>query len=175
MTRLPELNQRDLVPEDARPVFDEIMASRGRITPTFGVMLHSPQVAQRAAHLGTYMRFESSLEVPHRELAALAAAHLCQCAYEWGQHQAPARTHGVSEAAIAALGSDGPLGDLDPTEALIISFARQILTTHQLEEATFAAARERFGDRGAVDLTATLGYYSMIACILNAAGVPAAQ
>ena len=175
MTRLPELNRRELLPADAQPTFDEIMASRGRITPTFGVMLHSPHVAQRAAHLGTYMRFESSLEVPQRELAALAAAHLCKCAYEWGQHQAPARTHGVSEAAIAALGGDGPLDGLDATEALIISYARQILTTHEVDEATFTAARARFGDRGAVDLTATLGYYSMIACILNAAGVPAAQ
>ena len=104
MTRLPELNRRELLPADAQPTFDEIMASRGRITPTFGVMLHSPQVAQRAAHLGTYMRFESSLEPPARELAALAAAHLCKCAYEWAAHQGPAREHGVSEAAIAALG-----------------------------------------------------------------------
>ena len=174
MTRMPEMNQRELLPEDARPVFDEIMASRGRITPTFGVMLHSPQVAQRAAHLGTYMRFESTLEVPHRELAALAAAHLCKCAYEFGQHSVAARTHGVSEATIAALAADGPLDGLDATDALIIDYARQILVQHTVDEATFAAARARFGDRGTVDLTATLGYYSMIACVLNAAGVPAA-
>ena len=175
MTRLPELNRRELLPADAQPTFDEIMASRGRITPTFGVMLHSPQVAQRAAHLGTYMRFESSLEPPTRELAALAAAHLCKCAYEWAAHQGPAREHGVSEAAIAALGSDGPLQDVDEPEALIIRYARGILVEHTVDDATFAAARARFGDRGAVDLTATLGYYSMIACILNAAGVEAAK
>lgn len=174
MARLPGLNRRELLPPDAQPVYDEIMASRGRITPTFAVMLHSPQVAQRAAHLGTYMRFESSLDSPARELAALAAAHLCKCAYEWTAHQAPAREHGVSEAAIAALGSDGPLTGLAEAEALIIRFARGILIEHTVDPATFAAARLRFGDRGVVDLTATLGYYSMIACILNATGVEAA-
>lgn len=175
MSRLPLLDQRDLLPEDAYATFDEIMASRGRITPTFGVMLHSPQVAQRAAHLGTYMRFESSLEPAARELAALAAAHLCKCAYEWGQHQAPARTHGVSEAAIAALAEDAPVDGLPEAEALIIRYARQILLDHTVDEETFAAARARFGDRGTVDLTATLGYYSMVACVLNAAGIPAAR
>lgn len=175
MSRIPLIDQREQLPETDRPVFDGIMASRGRITPTFGLMLHSPQVAERAAHLGTYMRFESSLDVPHRELAALAAAHLCKCAYEWGQHQKPARDHGVSEAAISALGTDGTLDGVEAAEALIIRYARQILLDHTVDEATLAAARARFGERGTIDLTATLGYYSMIACILNAGGIPAAQ
>lgn len=173
MSRLPLLDQRDGLPPDAVETFDAILASRGRITPTFGVLLHSPEVASRAGHLGTYVRFESALEPRCRELAALVSAHVSRCAYEEAAHSAGARREGVSEATLEAVLGDAGVDGLDETEALVVRYGRAILVEHAVDDATFEAARARFGERGVVDLTMTVGYYSMIACMLNAAGVGA--
>lgn len=173
MPRVPLLTSRDQVPPAGLEVFDEIVASRGRVTPTFGVMLHSPELSRRVAHLGTLVRFESSLPVAVREMAALTAAHVCRCAYEWGAHQALFRQHGVSEEALDVLVQERPVEGLDPTEALVITFGRQLLRDREVDDATFEAARARFGEQGAIDLAATLGYYSLVGCVLNATGVGA--
>jgi len=173
MPRVPLLNSRELVPEGSLAMFDEIVASRGRVTPTFGVMLHSPELSRRVAHLGTFIRFESSLPVPVREMAALTAAHVCKCAYEWGAHQASSREHGISEGAIEALVQERPVDGLDAMEALVITYGRQLLRDREVDDATFEAAVARFGQQGAIDLSATLGYYSMVGCVLNATGVGA--
>ena len=45
---------------------------------------------------------------------------------------------------------------------------RQLVVDHRIAPATFEEARERLGVRGLVELTATIGYYAMIAAPLNA-------
>jgi 4-carboxymuconolactone decarboxylase len=171
MPRLPMLTTKDQIPPEAQAAFDAIAESRGRVGGPFAVLLHAPEVAARAAHLGTYIRFESGLPAAVRELATVVAAHECACAYEWAAHQRLAREAGVPEATIAAVAGDGDLAALAADDALVVRFGRDLLTRHRVDDATFAAAQARFGARGVVELTATLGYYSMLACALNAADV----
>jgi 4-carboxymuconolactone decarboxylase len=45
---------------------------------------------------------------------------------------------------------------------------RQLLVSHRTDDATIAALRARLGLQGVVELTATIGYYAMLACTLNA-------
>ena len=61
MTRLEQLTKRTDVSEQHQEIFNQIVGSRGRISGPFSVLLHSPEVADRAAHLGAYLRFESVL------------------------------------------------------------------------------------------------------------------
>jgi 4-carboxymuconolactone decarboxylase len=44
----------------------------------------------------------------------------------------------------------------------------QLLVDHRTDDATVAALRAGLGVQGVVDLTATIGYYAMLACTLNA-------
>lgn len=53
-------------------------------------------------------------------------------------------------------------------DAQIISYVQELLRTHRASEATFQALYGRLGEKGLVELTATIGYYSMVACTLNA-------
>ena len=68
---IPAVTDRDQVPEDQRHVWDAIVASRGSVRGPFALLMHSPEVAGRVAHVGTFVRFESSLEATSRELAAM--------------------------------------------------------------------------------------------------------
>ena len=50
----------------------------------------------------------------------------------------------------------------------MIRYGRELLRGKRVSDRTFGAARERFGVQGVTELTATLGYYAMLACALNA-------
>lgn len=53
-------------------------------------------------------------------------------------------------------------------ERLVIRYGRELVRDKRVSDGTFGAARERFGVQGVTELTATLGYYAMLACALNA-------
>src|SRR3970282_115890 len=72
MPRLPEILERDALPEDKREAFDYLLKTRGGVRLPFSPLLHSPDVTQRVAHVGTYIRFESALPAKDRELAAFS-------------------------------------------------------------------------------------------------------
>ena len=57
MARLPNVNRDELKPEDQQ-YFDEIVGSRGSVRGPYGILLHSPQLAARVAHTGTFVRFD---------------------------------------------------------------------------------------------------------------------
>ena len=173
MPRVPEITDRNLVAEDLRHNFDSIVESRGRVGGPFAVLMNSPEAAGRIAHIGTYLRFDNKLAPPLRELAIIAAVREWDCAPEWSAHVALARNEGVSEATIATVGAKGPIDSLAEEERTIVQYVRDLIQTRRVSDATFAAAHAMLGDQGITDLTATTGYYCMIACALNAFEVEA--
>lgn len=166
--RIPLIESKDELPAEHHAAFDLIAQSRGKVAGPFGVLLHSPEVAKRAAHLGAYIRFESALSGVHRELAILATARAMDCRYEWSAHVPLAKKAGVRAEAIAAIRDRRPPAGLAPDEAEIVAYVTGLLRAHRVDEPTFRALRERFGTQGLVELTAAAGYYSMVACVLNA-------
>lgn len=167
MARIPLFTTKENVPSEAHDIFDAIAESRGWIPGPFAVMLNSPQVAGRVAHLGAYLRFESVLSKEERELATLTAAREIDCDYEWSLHVDLSRKAGVRDEAIEIIGNRGSLDQLTEREALIVGYGRELITNHTVSSETFAAAHEAFGDQGVVDLTMTMGYYTMLAFALN--------
>ena len=53
-------------------------------------------------------------------------------------------------------------------EATIIRYSRELLEDKQVTDATFEAVRARWGEKGALELTATMSVYLMNATILRA-------
>ena len=52
-------------------------------------------------------------------------------------------------------------------DAQIVSFVREMIHGHRVSESTYQAIYGRLGEKGMVELTATIGYYAMLACTLN--------
>lgn len=168
MARIHQISTKDEIPADKGHIYDSIVGSRGRVSGPFSVLLHSPEVAGRAAHLGAYLRFESTLSPEDKELAIISAAREFDCEYEWGAHEKLAREAGVRDEAIEVVANKGDLGSLSADESLIVQYARDLLREHRVSAKTFDAALARFGEQGVTELTATVGYYGMLACALNA-------
>ena len=165
MPRLPEIHERDLLPEAHREVFDYLVKTRGAVSNGFSVLLNSPDVAGRIAHVGSYIRFENTLPDKVRELAALTASCEMGNSYEQSIHTRDVANLGISQATIDAVNSKGPLDGLSEEEALPVRAARELIRNHELSDATFAAANRLLGDQGCLDLVATIGYYSMLAIL----------
>ena len=168
MARVPEIETKDGVPEDKWDIFDSIASSRGSVRGPFAVLLNSPEVAGRVAHLGAYIRFESTLSPAERELAIITTSREFDCDYEWSVHETLAREAGVRSDAIDVVANRRDLDSLTEDEATIVRYGREMFQDHRVSDSTFAAAKARFGDQGVTELTATMGYYGMLACALNA-------
>jgi len=168
MPRVPEVLERDAVPESERQFFDLVKESRGEVRLPYSVFLNHPELAYRKLHVGSYVRFDTSLPHNLQELAICTAAREMDCRFEWSAHLPGARRAGASEAALDAIAYKKPLDGLDEEEALPIRFTRQLLQDHRIDGETYAAAVKRFGERGVIELTATIGYYIMSACWMNA-------
>jgi 4-carboxymuconolactone decarboxylase len=167
MARLPSITGKDQVPAKDHAVFDSIVASRGAVQGPFTMFLNSPPVAERVGHLGAYVRFEGSLDMRVRVLAAMTAAREFEAMYVWGAQTGGARRQGVPEATIAAIRDNHSRG-VPPEDAQIIDFTRQLLRKHRVDEALFKAMQARFGNDELVQLTTAIGYYSLLAMTVNA-------
>jgi 4-carboxymuconolactone decarboxylase len=167
MARLPEIQSRDELPEAERGIFDYIEKTRGGVHPPYSYFLHHPELAYRKLHVGSYVRFESSLPRNIAELAICTAAREFDCRFEWAAHAGAAPRAGVSAEAVDVIAHKRDLDGLSEEEALPIRFARELLREHRVSDGTYAAAQELYGTRGVLELGAAVGYYIMSACWMN--------
>ena len=87
--------------------------------------------------------------------------------YEWTAHVRVAREAEVPEEVIDAIRSRGDLAHLDPDDAIIITFVRELLRSNQVSDETFAALREAHDTRWVVELAAVVGHYQFVSSINN--------
>ena len=114
LARLPELSNRATLSPEAQASFDAIAGTRGSVHGPFAMLLHSPELAERAAHLGAYIRFGSQLPDAERELAIITTARSFDCDYEWAAHARIASDVGVSKEAIDIVANREPVSGLFP-------------------------------------------------------------
>jgi len=170
MTRLPKVT-RESLSENNQKHFDYVAGSRGDVSGPFLVLLNSPDVAERIAHVGTYIRFETTLSPELREIAILTVARTWNCQYEWTAHQPIAESAGVRKEAIESIRDNlAPAGLLEK-EAMVFNYVSNLLKNGRIPDGIFDKAKDMLGVQTVTDLTATTGYYSMLACALNAAQV----
>ena len=171
MARVPLLADRSQLSPEAQRIYDQIGVRRGGVPGPFQVLLHAPELAGRVGLVGQYLRFEGALPAPVREAAILAAARETSCDYEWSQHEPLARAAGVPDRTIRIIAGRGGLEGLTPAERLPIAFAREAFRRHRVPADLFAAAQAEWGTPGVVELVTTIGYYGMLALLLNTAEV----
>src|SRR6201993_2361428 len=152
MARLPPVTSKDQVAAEPRAAFDSIVQSRGAVQGPFTMFLHSPELAGRLAHLGAYVRFEGSLDMRVRVLAAMTVAREFHAMYVWGAQTGGARRLGVPETTITAIREDHSRG-IPPADADIVEFTRQLLRKHRIEDGLFKKMHARFGNDELVQLT----------------------
>lgn len=167
MARLTPILSVDQVKPEDRSIAEGIIASRGALQGPMSLFMHCPELAGRVADAGAYVRFEGELDMRVRVLAAMTVAREFEAMYVWGAQTGNARRQNVPEATIDAIRAKHSQG-VPAEDAQIIDFTRALLTKHRVTDAEFNAIRTRFGEKQLIELTATIGYYSMLCMTVNA-------
>jgi 4-carboxymuconolactone decarboxylase len=173
MARLTPITSKDQVAQEHHDIVDAIVASRGALQGPFSMLLYCPELAGRVAHLGAFIRFEGDLDMRVRVLAAMTVAREFEAVYVWGAQTGGARRLGVPEETITAIREQHTRG-MAPEDAQIVEFTQRLLQKHRVDDATSAALQARLGNDGLLQLTGTIGYYSMLAMSVNACELEAA-
>ncbi|MES2605158.1 MAG: carboxymuconolactone decarboxylase family protein [Pseudomonadota bacterium] len=145
----------------------QIIKSRGKISPLYQLLLHSPPIATGWEALLTAVRRKSALAASLREMVILRVAVLNKAPYEFDAHTPLAREAGLSDAKILALGS-GSLQPFDAREILVLEYCDVMTQQIHVSDELFARIRQQFDETGIVELTATIAAYNMVSRFLEA-------
>ena len=158
---------------DQRRVYDRIVSGRrGKIQGPLRAALHSAELADRWQALGELLRYNTTLTPRQSELAILIPGRACRSPFEWYAHRLEAEKIGIEAEIIdAILAQKEPTG-LSADDLAIVRFAVELNRSKSVSDATYADALARFGERRVVELTALVGYYTMVAMSLNAHEIP---
>jgi 4-carboxymuconolactone decarboxylase len=170
--RLPPIPESELSEAQRRVRHDIVSGPRGGMRGPFDALLRSPALADRMQKLGATVRFENSLPARLAELAILVTARHWGAQYEWYAHRKLAEKAGLAPAVADAIAQRRRPAALDPDEAAVVDFCRELHETKQVSDAAWNAALGRFGERGVIDLIGTCGYYAAVSMVLNATRHP---
>jgi len=175
--RFPQVSM-DRLNEQQQPLAQQIMKiSRVGIAGPYNLLLRSPVFGQRMFDLLHYLRWQTSVPLRLNEFAILIIGRQWRSQVEWFAHAPLAIKAGLSPQIVAELKLNKRPSNMPPEEAAVYDFITELMTKHEVSDATFNRARELFGEQQVVDLTAVAGTYVTIAMILAMAeeSVPAGE
>ena len=171
--RMPAIPESEMT-EAQREAVEEFKAARSttRFGGPFVPLLRSPEILSRARNVGDYVRFNSALPPRLSEFVILITARHWTQQYEWAVHAPIAEREGLRPEIINAV-SDGRRPDrMSEDEATVYDFCMELLRTRGVSDATYAQAVSIFEEKGVVDTIGIMGYYSMLAMVMNTARTP---
>ncbi len=141
---------------------------RGHMQGPYNVLLRSPEVGQLAQEFGAQTRFRSSLPLALNELGILMIARDWTAQFVWWAHRRIAEEAGLPPTLIQAIAQkQAPAMALTQEVQAVYDFCHELIQTRQVSDRTHAALLAQFGERGIVDLMATLSYYTLVSMALN--------
>lgn len=163
----------DTMRPDQRTVYDKIVnGPRGKLQGPLRAVLHNAELADRWQALGALLRYGTSLSPRQSEIAILMTGRACQSPFEWYAHRIEAEKVGIEAATIEALlAREMPQG-LSEDDRSLVRFVAELNRSRSVSDATYAEALARFGELTVMELTALVGYYTMVAMTLNAHEIP---
>jgi 4-carboxymuconolactone decarboxylase len=165
--RFKPLKYDEMTPAQKAMVEHLIAGPRGGVNGPFNVLLRSPEIGDLGQEFGASTRFKSSLPQKLYELAILVTARYWTAQYEWQAHHRSALQAGLSPAICDAIAQGRRPAAMQKDEEAVYNFVFELLNTKQVSDATFAAAKNAFGERGVVDIIAVTGWYNIVSMMLN--------
>ena len=169
--RMPPL-PADALTEQQAQALTNFVAARGQPTGPWIALLRSPELMTRTRGLSDYLRFESVLPGWLREFVILMMARQWGQSYEWHVHYPLAIEEGLSPAIAQAIAEGRrPEGMVDEEE-ILYELCLELQRNHSISDATYERAVSRFTEQGVIETVSLMGYYTMIAMILNTSRAP---
>jgi 4-carboxymuconolactone decarboxylase len=168
ITRFAPLKADELTP--AQKAWAEMIAPpprNAKITnPPYRAYVRNPDLAPRLSALSDYLRWHTSLPPRLSELAILITARQWTAQYEWFAHYPLALKAGLDPAVLSAIAAGKRPENMKDDEAALYDLAIALYRDKQVPDAVYGAAREKFGERGIMDIIGIIGYYDLVSMTL---------
>lgn len=172
MARVSDISASEQTPEQAK-IFAEIAGPRGGVVRgPFAIWLRNPDIADKANQLGNALRVKGKLDKRLFELAILVVARAWTAQYEWFAHAQAALDVGLDASVISSL-KEGrePLFNKED-EKIVYKVTLELQTNHKLSDSTYAEAEKLLGLPLLIELISVIGFYTMVAIVLNGFEAP---
>lgn len=170
--RMPAIAD-DRLNEEQRAVAAELAAGpRGRVAGPFVPMLRSPEFMRRTQKLGEYLRFSSAIPPRLSEFTILIVARHWGNLLEWGVHHPIALKAGLKPEIAQAISEGRRPDGMAADETVLYEFCHELLSNKAVSDVTYARAVAALGENGVVDLVGIVGYYGILAMLMNVARTP---
>lgn len=184
MERFPVLDKAEL-DEAQRALWDELtLGPRGfytggaeaeRLPDLYNAWLQFPEFGALMIRLGDALRTRATLPGRLRELIVLTTSALLGARVEFDFHVPFARSEGLSDALIAAIGDGREPPFADEAERVVFAANVQLLRRAALTEETREQAVALLGHRGLTELIACVTLYAATAWTTGVARVKLAD
>ena len=155
----------------------KMTSETGALGGPFNTLLYAPEIGDAVQQLGGALRFDSSLPGHLRELAILMVARRWRANYEWYAHAPIAEREGLEVSVIKAV-KEGEAPEDAPDDVLTVHrFVSELVETRRVCDETYQETKALIGEQGLVELISVVGYYSLLAGLLNTfeIGVPSGE
>ena len=170
--RLPPIPADRLTPQQKEAV-EEFRAARGSApSGPFVPLLRSPEVMNRARAMGDYLRFKSVLPPRLSEFVILMTARAWTQNYEWHAHHKLALQAGLDAAVAQAVAEGRRPASMSAEEGALYDLVDELHRNRSVSDATYARVVKHFGEQGVIDAVGIVGYYTMLAMVMNTARTP---
>lgn len=173
--RFKPLKYDEMTPEQKTMIDHLLAGERGGANGPFNVLLRSPEVGDLGQQFGGAMRFRTGLPKDVSEVIIIMTGRFWTAQYEWNSHRNAALQNGVAPAIVDAIAAGKRPTGMPPAMEVAYNLIDELLTTHQVTDATFQAAKEKYGERGVVDIVGLSGWYGLVSMLLNVDRYPLPQ
>jgi 4-carboxymuconolactone decarboxylase len=165
--RFKPLTWDEMNPAQRKMVEDLVAGPRAGANGPFNVLLRSPEMGDIAQKFGASMRFNADMPRKLNEMAIIITGRYWTAQYEWYAHKRAALAAGLSPAIVDAIQNGRRPTGMTKEEGAVYNFCTEVLNTKHASDATFAAAKSAFGEKGVVDLMGVMSWYQMVSMLLN--------
>jgi 4-carboxymuconolactone decarboxylase len=168
--RYPELRMDQLTPAQKAYVESLQKPPRNNTTalknPPFKVYMRSPELASKLEAMSDYVRWGTGQPPRLTELAIMITARQWSSQWIWRGHYRAAVKDGLDPSVGADIAAGKRPTKMKEDETILYNYATEMYRDKAVSDATFAAAVKAFGEKGLIDLVATMGYYDTVAMTL---------
>ena len=167
---LPDPSQMN---EDQLKVYNKVVSGpRGKVQGPLRAAIHNAELADRWQALGELLRYKTSLPPRLSEVAILITGRSCQSPFEWYAHRIEAERIGLEADIIEGILHLRKSKLLTDAESIVFDFSLELNQIKSVSDSIYKKAVDYFGEKTVVELTALVGYYTMVAMTLNAHEIP---
>jgi 4-carboxymuconolactone decarboxylase len=168
--RYPALNPEQLNPQQKAYIDNLQKPPRNNTTalknPPFKVYMRSPELADKLEAVSDYVRWGTGLEPRLTELAIMITARQWSSQWIWRGHYRAAVRGGLDPSVGADIAAGKRPTKMKEDEAVLYNYAMELYRDKAVSDGNYAAAVKQFGEKGLIDLVATMGYYDTVAMTL---------